>query len=53
MVTLDQIASDLERQYVSQGRYDASVEATVEQLSRNRVAIKVEIYEGSVSGSPH
>ena len=51
--TLDQIASDLERQYVSQGRYDASVEATVEQLSRNRVAIKVDIYEGSVSGLRH
>ena len=52
-VTLDQIASDLERQYVSQGRYDATVEATVEQLSRNRVAIKVDIYEGSVSGLRH
>ncbi|MFL2504988.1 MAG: outer membrane protein assembly factor BamA [Candidatus Azotimanducaceae bacterium] len=52
-VTLDQIASDLERQYVSQGRYDASVEATVEELTRNRVAIKVDIYEGSVSGLKH
>ena len=52
-VTLDQITSDLERQYVSQGRYDATVEATVEQLSRNRVAIKVDIYEGSVSGLRH
>ena len=52
-VTLDQIASDLERQYVSQGRYDAAVEATVEQLSRNRVAIKVDIYEGNVSGLRH
>ena len=52
-VTLDQIASDLERQYVSQGRYDASVEATVEELARNRVAIKVDIYEGSVSGLKH
>jgi len=52
-VTLDQIASDLERQYVSQGRYDASVEANVEELTRNRVAIKVDIYEGSVSGLKH
>ena len=52
-VTLEQIASDLERQYVSQGRYDASVEATVEELTRNRVAIKVDIYEGSVSGLKH
>ncbi len=52
-VTLEQIASDLERQYVSQGRYDASVDATVEELTRNRVAIKVDIYEGSVSGLKH
>ena len=52
-VTLEQIASDLERQYVSQGRYDASVEATVEELTRNRVAIKVDIYEGNVSGLKH
>jgi outer membrane protein insertion porin family len=52
-VTLDQIASDLERQYVSQGRYDASVEANVEDLPRNRVAIKVEVFEGNVSGIRH
>ena len=52
-VTLEQIASDLERQYVSQGRYDASVEARVEELARNRVAIRVDIYEGSVSGLKH
>ncbi|MFT7304809.1 MAG: outer membrane protein insertion porin family, partial [Candidatus Azotimanducaceae bacterium] len=35
-VTLDQIASDLERQYVSQGRYDAAIQTTVEDLPRNR-----------------
>lgn len=52
-VTLDQIASDLERQYVSQGRYDASIETTVEDLPRNRVAIKVDVYEGNVSGIRH
>ncbi len=52
-VTLDQIASDLERQYVSQGRYDATVEATVEDLPRNRVAIKVDVFEGNVSGIRH
>lgn len=52
-VTLDQIASDLERQYVSQGRYDASVVANVEDLPRNRVAIKVDVYEGNVSGIRH
>ena len=52
-VTLDQIASDLERQYVSQGRYDASIETTIEKLPRNRVAIKVDVYEGNVSGIRH
>ncbi len=52
-VTLEQIASDLERQYVSQGRYDATVEATVEDLPRNRVAIMVDVYEGNVSGIRH
>ncbi len=52
-VTLDQIASDLERQYVSQGRYDANIETTIEELPRNRVAIKVDVYEGNVSGIRH
>ena len=52
-VTLAQIASDLERQYVSQGRYDANIETTVENLPRNRVSIKVEVYEGNVSGIRH
>ena len=52
-VTLDQITSDLERQYVSQGRYDANIETTIENLPRNRVAIKVDVYEGNVSGISH
>lgn len=52
-VTLEHIAGDLERQYVSQGRYDASIETTVEDLPRNRVAIKVDVYEGNVSGIRH
>ena len=52
-VTLDQIASDLERQYVSQGRYDANIETNIENLPRNRVAIKVDVYEGNVSGISH
>ena len=52
-VTLDQIASDLERQYVSQGRYDANIETNIENLPRNRVAIKVDVYEGNVSGIRH
>lgn len=52
-VTLEQIAADLERQYVAQGRYDATIETTIEDLPRNRVAIKVDVYEGNVSGIRH
>ncbi len=52
-VTLEHITSDLERQYVAQGRYDANIETTLEALPRNRVAIKVEVYEGNVSGIRH
>ena len=52
-VTLEHIASDLESQYVSQGRYDAGIETTVVDLPRNRVAIKVDVFEGNVSGIRH
>ena len=52
-VTLEHIASDLESQYVSQGRYDAGIETTVVNLPRNRVAIKVDVFEGNVSGIRH
>ena len=52
-VTLDHMTADLERQYVSQGRYDADIETEVEDLPRNRVAIKVNVDEGNVSGIKH
>ena len=52
-VTLEHIASDLESQYVSQGRYDAGIETTVVDLPRNRAAIKVDVFEGNVSGIRH
>ena len=52
-VTLEHITSDLESQYVSQGRYDAGLETTVVDLPRNRVAIKVDVFEGNVSGIRH
>ena len=52
-VTLDQMSAELERQYVIQGRYDAKIATEVETLPRNRVAIKVEVDEGSVSGIRH
>lgn len=52
-VTLEHIATGLERQYVSQGRYDANIETEVVPLPRNRVRIKVDVDEGSVSGIKH
>ncbi|MFP6805810.1 MAG: outer membrane protein assembly factor BamA [Pseudomonadales bacterium] len=52
-VTLEHMTADLERQYVKQGRYDASISTEVENLPRNRVAIKVFVNEGNVSGIRH
>ena len=52
-VTLEHIRTDLERQYVSQGRYGAHIETRVEDLPRNRVALKIDVTEGSVSGIRH
>lgn len=47
--TLDRIALELERQYVAQGRYDASIKTEVEALPRNRVALHINVKEGSVA----
>lgn len=52
-VTLEHIRTDLERQYVSQGRYGASIVADVKDLPRNRVALKINVTEGSVSSIQH
>ena len=52
-VTLEYIAAGLERQYVSQGRYDASIETEVLALPRNRVLVKVNIDEGNVASIKH
>lgn len=47
--TLESIAGELERQYVSQGRYGASIKTESTPLPRNRVALKIEIYEGKAA----
>lgn len=47
--TLDRIKLELERQYIAQGRYAASVEPTVTPLPRNRVKIEIAITEGDVA----
>ncbi len=52
-VTLEHIAADLERQYVSQGRYGAEIETQVDELPRNRVRINIDVTEGKVAGIRH
>ena len=47
--TLQAIAGELERQYVSQGRYGADIKTESVALPRNRVALKIEIYEGKAA----
>ncbi|MGB0282334.1 MAG: outer membrane protein assembly factor BamA [Neptuniibacter sp.] len=51
--TLEQIKQDLVRVYSSQGRYGASVETEVEPLPGNRVALNINIKEGSVATIQH
>ena len=51
--TLERVGLELERQYVSQGRYGAAIVTEVETLPRNRVAIKIDVEEGSTSGIRH
>ncbi len=51
--TLERVDLELERQYVSQGRYGASIDSTVEELPRNRVAIHIDIKEGKSSSIGH
>ncbi|MBT6025402.1 MAG: outer membrane protein assembly factor BamA, partial [Gammaproteobacteria bacterium] len=52
-VTLERMGLELERQYVSQGRYGAAIETEIEELPRNRVNIKINIEEGKSSGIRH
>lgn len=46
---LDRAEQEIKRQYLSQGKYGASVKAVVSPLERNRVAVKFEIEEGIVA----
>ncbi|MFW2421946.1 MAG: POTRA domain-containing protein, partial [Porticoccaceae bacterium] len=52
-VVLDGMGQELQRQYVSQGRYGAMVETEVEPLPRNRIKINVTIDEGDVAVIRH
>ncbi|MBT11511.1 MAG: hypothetical protein CMI02_05690 [Oceanospirillaceae bacterium] len=51
--TLERIALELERQYVSQGRYDANIDTEVVRLPRNRVSLRIHVEEGSVANIEH
>jgi outer membrane protein insertion porin family len=51
--TLERVELELERQYVSQGRYGASIDAGVTDLPRNRVAIDIQVEEGEVAKVRH
>lgn len=46
---LDKAEQEIKRQYLSQGKYGATVKAIVSPLERNRVAVRFDIEEGVVS----
>lgn len=51
--TLEGVRNELQRQYVAQGRYSATIETKMVSQPRNRVALKIEINEGSVAAIQH
>ena len=51
--TLDGVRNELLRQYVAQGRYSADIETEVIAEPRNRVALKIQIDEGSIASIKH
>src|SRR5450830_1700979 len=46
---LDRAEQEIKRQYLSQGKYAATVKTVVSPLERNRVAVRFDIEEGAVS----
>ena len=51
--TLEGMQLELQRQYVLQGRYDANIETEVIPEPRNRVAINIDVDEGTVASIKH
>jgi len=51
--TLERLELEILRSYIAQGRYNARVTATGEELPRNRVAVRLDINEGSVAAIRH
>ena len=52
-VILEGMTQELQRQYVSQGRYGALVKTDVKTLPRNRVSVNIDIDEGDVAKIRH
>lgn len=46
---LDKVEQELKRQYLALGKYNVSVKSEQKPLERNRVAIRIEIYEGEIA----
>ncbi len=46
---LDRAEQEIKKQYLSQGKYAATVKTVVSPLERNRVAVRFDIEEGAVS----
>jgi outer membrane protein insertion porin family len=51
--TLEGMQLELQRQYVLQGRYDATIDAEVIPEPRNRVSIAIDVNEGTVASIKH
>lgn len=51
--TLEGMQLELQRQYVQQGRYDASIETEVLPEPRNRVSVSIDVDEGTVAAIKH
>ena len=51
--TLERLELEILRSYIGQGRYNARVSATAEELPQNRAAVRLEINEGSVAAIQH
>jgi len=47
--SLDKAEQEIKRQYLSQGKYGATVKTVTTPLERNRVAVRFDIEEGAVS----
>lgn len=52
-VDLDRVQQELVRQYYSRGKYNVQIEPRVDELSRNRVEIYIDVEEGKAAKIRH